>query len=487
MRSTIFTALLAAMALQACSSRSDEDTIALAVIGSPDEMFDRGQRLSFAGQLLREATAEGLVTLDAQGQVVPGIAERWIVTDDGLSFIFRIRNSDWPDGEPIDAASVRRSLLGAMESLKGTSLGIDLEKIDEIRAMTARVIEIRLKSPMPEFLQLLAQPELGLRRGDSASGLMLMRRSADTALLTAVAPEARGLPERPAFRDEVFDISLRALSAPAAVEAFRNGEVEAVLNGRMATLPLADLGPLSRGTIRLDAAIGLFGLSFRNAEGLLAEASRREALAMAIDRESLIAPFNLAGWIPTTRLVAPDLPRDPGASGERWSGRTLDERREEARRRIAAYGGEGTPTLSLYLPDGPGSDLLLQQLAADFATIGVRLQRAENAAGADMELVDRLARYANPRWFLNQFNCQISQPICSPDADVLVDQSLDAASAQEQANLLAEAENALTAAEAFIPLGAPIRWSLVRGALGGFAENRWGRHPLFPIATSPIS
>ncbi|ABC64918.1 ABC transporter substrate-binding protein [Erythrobacter litoralis] len=486
MRSLLSAILLVVLAVPACSGRSDDGTIALAVVGSEESMFDSSLRLSFAGQLVREATAEGLVALDAQGEIIPGIAERWIVTDDGLSFIFRVRNSDWSNGEPIDAESVRRSLLATIDALDGTSLGIDLEKIDEIRAMTARVIEIRLKSPMPEFLQLLAQPELGLRLDGRAAGLMRLQRVDDRAVLTPVPPEERGLPARPEWSEDALTISLRAMSAGAAVEAFRNAEVEAVLNGRLSTLPLADLGPLSRGTIRLDAALGLFGLTFNNADGLLAEASRREALSMAIDRPALLAPFNVAGWIPTTRIVAPDLPRDPGALGERWSGQSLEERRAEARRRIADYSGEGTVRLTIFLPDGPGSELLLQQLAADFSTIGVRLERADLRSQADLELVDRLARYANARWFLNQFNCAVAQPICSPDADVLVDQSLDAATAQEQTNLLVEAESALTAAEAYIPLGAPIRWSLVRGGLEGYSENRWGRHPLFPIATAPI-
>jgi hypothetical protein len=38
---------------------------------------------------------------------------------------------------------------------------------------------------------------------------------------------------------------------------------------RIDALPLADTGPLSRGTVRLDPALGLFGLQVRRAEGLL--------------------------------------------------------------------------------------------------------------------------------------------------------------------------------------------------------------------------
>jgi hypothetical protein len=42
--------------------------------------------------------------------------------------------------------------------------------IAEIVAMTDRVIEIRLRSPRPNFLQLLAQPEMGIIRAGQGTG-----------------------------------------------------------------------------------------------------------------------------------------------------------------------------------------------------------------------------------------------------------------------------------------------------------------------------
>lgn len=484
----LLSALLAFLLLAACSSGADDGTIAVAIIDDEENLTDGGLRLSFGGQQVRAATAEGLVSINAQGEVVPAIAERWIVTDDGRSFIFRIRSSNWPDGEEITASSVRQSLSRAIRDLQGTSLGLDLAKIDEIRVMTARVVEVRLKNPMPEFLQLLAQPELGLRRGGKGVGPMVLSQRNGDPFLTALPPQDRGLPEQLDWEDQVLGVRLRGLGPEEAVEAFRDGEVEAVFNGHISTLPLADPGPLSRGTIRLDAALGVFGIAIRSTSGVLATPERREALSMAIDRSTLLQPFNLAGWIATTRIVAPGLPGDAQMRGERWSGMDLAQRQAVAARRISGYTSSGGKArLSIALPAGPGSDLLFQELAADWRAIGVVLERAPNASKADLVLFDRLARYPSARWYLNQFNCDLWQPICSPDADVLVDQSLDAATAEEATNLLLEAETALTSAEAFIPLGAPIRWSLVRGGLEGFSENAWARHPLYYIATAPIS
>ena len=152
------------------------------------------------------------------------------------------------------------------------------------------------------------------------------------------------------------------------------------------------------------------------------------------------------------------------------------------------------------MPPGPGSELLFRQLARDLALIGVEAQLIESGHGADLELHDRVARYASPRWFLNQFNCSIRSGPCSAEADQLVAQSLGVAGLNEKATLLAQAELELQDAGVFIPFGAPfgadslniipfgapIRWALVRGNVEGFAENRWGIHPLFPLSEPPI-
>ena len=66
------TGLLALLAAS-CSS-PDEEALRLAVIGEAGSAFESGVRLSVAGQLMRAATAQGLVTLDGKGDVVPALA-----------------------------------------------------------------------------------------------------------------------------------------------------------------------------------------------------------------------------------------------------------------------------------------------------------------------------------------------------------------------------------------------------------------------------
>lgn len=476
--------------LVACSDAREDGVVDVAVIGSAEDLAAGGLRLDYAGQHARAATAQGLVRLDEAGHVVPAIAERWIVTDDGASYIFRIREFDLPGGGRLTAQAVRDSLRRTLAGLAGTSMGLDFARVRDIRAMTGRVVEIRLKSPMPGLLQLLAQPEMALVVGDAAIGPMRAaepgERGQGTTFL-AMPPQDRGLPTQEDWGQGLRVVRVHAVDARAATGGFYDGRYDLILGGKLVDFPLADAGPLSRGTIRLDSAIGLFGLDVASRDGFLSAAINREALAMALDRAALIAPFNIAGWAATTRLVAPDLPGDNGTLGERWPDLDIDARRAVAARRVAAFeAANGAVVLTLALPQGPGSDILFAGLREQFAAVGVDLQRAGSPADADLVLRDRVARFGGAQWFLNQFNCRVTASICSEDVDFLVDLANNAPDPAESASYLAEAEAALTAFNPFIPLGAPIRWSMVRADVEGFVENPWNLHPLFPLSRAPI-
>lgn len=482
----IWLSLAFVAALGSCGPSSESGPIDIAIIGETQSLFQQGVRLSPAAQHVRGASFEGLVGLDPSGQIVPGIAERWIVTDDGRSYIFRLRNSDWPDGEPITSNEVAAMLRDTLARLEGTSLGLDLAKITEIRAMTGRVVELRLSSPMPDFLRLLAQPELGFVKDGSGAGPMAMSREQDSpgVRLDAYPPEARGLPAREDWEEDARSLRVRAMPAERGVEAFVQGEIDLLMNGRLSTFPLAQLGPLSRGAVQVDPTLGIYGLAFRTDTGLFGNADRREALSMALDRESLIVPFGLSGWQPTTWVVPPAMFTEPPVPSTRWASLSLDERRAIAARRVTAWKAQtgGRAVVRVGLPEGPGSDVLFQQLAADWRRIGVESILVAPGAGADVELRDRIARYSSPRWYLNQFNCGLEIGLCSPSADAIVAQALRLTDPVAKEQAFAEALQAMTADEIFIPLGAPVRWSLVRGALRSYVPNQWGLHPLFPLS-----
>lgn len=478
-------AALSVLPLAACGG-SDTSALGVAVVGAPDDPFASGVRLPPAGQLVRAATTEGLVAFDEQGRVIPALADRWIVTDDGQSYIFRLRDGNWSDGDELTGESARKALLAALKALDGTPLARDLDGIDEVRAMAGRVIEIRLDRPMPFLLQLLAQPELGLLREKRGAGPMALERAGALAVLSPIDPARLGLPAVKDWALETRAVKLRALGGAEAVAAFNEGEVDLVLGGRIQDFPLTRSVGILRGTIQLDPVVGLFGLQAMNDRGFLALPVNREALAMAIDRDALIEPFRVGGWAPSTRVVTPSIDGELGHQAERWAEQPIEQRRAAAAAHVRAWrqgaGGGAAPVLRVALPEGEGSRVLFARLAADFAAIGVTLQRAPAGEPGDLSLVDEVARYPRVAWFLNRLSCDARRGLCSAEADALVDAAGKAPTPAERAVLLERGEAQLTAANVFIPFGAPIRWSLVRGSVGGFAPNSWGWHPLMPLS-----
>src|SRR3954447_12031556 len=153
---------VAALALvpAACRKQPQGDLKVVVIGGAPALRDPAGGPLSPPDQVLLANVAQGLVRFDASGNIVSGLAERWTVTDDGLSYIFRLATAEWPDGRKITADQVARLLKREIASKSRNSLKEQFGAIDEIVAMTDRVIEISLVAPRPDLLSLLAQPQM---------------------------------------------------------------------------------------------------------------------------------------------------------------------------------------------------------------------------------------------------------------------------------------------------------------------------------------
>src|SRR3954466_194255 len=173
MRRLIAALLIPALALVPAACRDQpQGVIKAVVIGDAPKLRDptRGP-LAPADAVLLQNVAQGLVRFDASGNIVPGLAERWNVSDDGLSYIFRLQSMQWPDGKKITADQVAKLLKRQIAPRSRNPLKDTLGAVDDIVAMTDRVIEIRLLAPRPNLLAVLAQPEFAiLRDGRLGSG-----------------------------------------------------------------------------------------------------------------------------------------------------------------------------------------------------------------------------------------------------------------------------------------------------------------------------
>lgn len=122
---------------------------------------------------------EGLVRMDGDGNIVPGIAESWEVSKDGIEYTFRIReNARWSDGGEISAEdfenffseilskNVENDYAYQLNSIYGVkdyrTKNISFKEV-AIAAADRKTLQIRLNEPSPDLLKILSQPIFSLR------------------------------------------------------------------------------------------------------------------------------------------------------------------------------------------------------------------------------------------------------------------------------------------------------------------------------------
>ncbi len=468
--------------LAGCDRRDNNPEIAVSQIGGSLRPADPDRRrLDGTQRSIAREIAQGLVTLDAAGQVRPGLAESWIVTDDGLSLIFRLRHARWADGGDVTAPQVAASLNRAKAPVSSNALKPLLMAVDTIVPMTGRIVEIRLRIPRPNMFQLLAQPELGIRRNGQGAGpwRAVMRPG---ALILTPLPDPDADADAPP--PSITRVTLRSESAGKAIARFQAGNAALVAGGTLSDWPVAQASR-ERG-VRIDPAEGLFGIGIRPTTPLLRDVTIREAVSMAVDREALGAITGVPRWTVAQRLLPAQLdsaraPVEPG-----WGGAPLDQRRRTARARVAGWiaaNGEPGP-LRLALPAGPGMRLLLARLRVDLGAIGLSVTPvAWNAADADLVLIDDVSPNGSANWYLTRTGCEAGFA-CSDAAERALQAARAAPTLIERARAIADADAAAAQASGYIPLSTPLRWSLVSESLGGWRENSFAVHPLGELRTA---
>jgi len=393
--------LLTAVLLVGCHGGGNEGVIAVSLPG------DRLDETAMTG-----ADRQGLVRLDREGQVIPGVAARWAILDDGLDYIFRI-----DDGAGLSAQIVARRLRDALRRHRRDPDFAALGPVESIEAVTGTVVEMRLSVPQPDLLPLLARPEFAV----GASPYFKAGKS-DRAQIT--------LSPRPG--DETpSPILLRVEPAGRAVVRFQNGDAQLVTGGTFANLPVAYAAHPNRKSLRFDPATGLFGFAIRNA-GL--PATVRTALSLAIDRDRIVAVIGAANHAKATTIA----------------GSTLEPPLAERRAAALALLKGGTAHIRVAMPRGPGAHLLFALAAQDWAKVGISAEMVgPEARNPDLALIDRVA----PPGTLAVLACALGAGCDPADRMALINPP-------------------------FIPVAAPVRWSLVAPSLDLFTENGLAAHPL---------
>jgi peptide/nickel transport system substrate-binding protein len=474
-------AAVAVLAAIAGCKQPASGPVVVSAIGRPPQLTNPNlEPLDSPSALLVEAVGQGLLRFDPSGQVEPALAQSWIVSNDGLRYTFRLARIKWASGGSVTAEQVVVRLRAAISRSSKNPLKPLLGAIAEIEAMTDNVLEISLKGPRPNFLQLLAQPELAILRDSRGTGPLQAEPQADGSMLLTPRNEE----DEAAVEDRgSAGIILRGEGAAVAVARYQRRLADLVTGGTVGDLPIARAIEPPAAALRFDPVAGLFGLAFARSGDVLADPALRSALSMAVDREALVAALGVPDLQPRASLLPTAIDELPDPALPDWAASPLAERRELAAGTVRGIIGDAPFTLRVAVPEGPGYRLVFAHLRRDWRAIGVTAQAVKATEEADLRLVDRVAAANISTWYLRHFTCDSSM-ICSPEADAMLEGARNAAAFPERQALLASADRALTDLTPFIPLTAPVRWSLVSPRLTGFQPNAFGRHFLGGLVTA---
>jgi oligopeptide transport system substrate-binding protein len=322
----------------------------------PDSLdIHRAQGLA-AINLLRDLR-EGLVSFGAAGEPVPGTAASWTVSGDGLEYHFTLRaDARWSGGAPVTAgdfvrawrlalspataavtAGLLRDVLHAEAVLRGARPAEDLG----VEALSPERLRVRLARPAPWLPEILAHPVSYPLPAAPAGDVR-------SAVVNGPFVLARWVPRSVIRLERNADYHAAAEVAPQVVEYYPIEEPNTELaRYRAGALDITETIPAGRfdwltehlsGDLRTHPYLGSFWLGLNLKHGPLGDSTAlRRALALAIDRETLVRVVLGAGELPAYGIVPPGMPGYEAAQLPQ-SALSQAEREDEARRLYAAAG-----------------------------------------------------------------------------------------------------------------------------------------------------
>lgn len=457
----------------------------------------------------------GLTTDGPDAAPVPGAAESWTVSPDGLVWTFRLREAKWSDGAPVSADDfvygIQRTLLPKTASIYAYLLYVlkNGQAINEgkappeslgVRALDPRTVQITLEHPaayLPELLKhqsFFPVPKHVVEKyGDAWVQPGRYVSNGAFRLVDWRLGDRITVAKNPYFYDaaNVCLDQINYYPTPDAITAERRvarGELD--LNTSFQSNRYQRLKETLPGYPRTGVALNTAYLSFNTRDVAAFKDIRvRRALSMALDREFITDKLMRAGQKPAYSIVPPIVANYVKTGGPRlrWSNLTFPQRQAEARRLLSEAGYDAKRPLSITIKsaNNSGTLLLMEAVQADWRSIGVnvKLQQNEGAVAfaayrnRDFEVgsMSWVGDFNDPNTFLGLFKsdtgAQNYGDYKNPAYDALLVAADREPDAGKRAALLAQAEQILLDDEGVLPVFFGVNRNLVNPRVTGFVDN----------------
>ena len=148
-----FKRLAASTAIVLCASAAlAQDSITVAIQLEPPNLDPTGGAAQAIDSVLYANVFEGLTRFAADGAIIPGLAESWAVSDDGLVYLFMLHDGvTFHDGTTMDAEDVKFSLDRARADDSTNAQKALFTGITDVTVVDPLTVQITLAQPNGNF------------------------------------------------------------------------------------------------------------------------------------------------------------------------------------------------------------------------------------------------------------------------------------------------------------------------------------------------
>ncbi len=378
---------------------AEDQTITVQIASEPPSL-DPNLATDTTSALVINNIFEGLVRLDANGDPVPGVAESWEESEDGLTYTFMLRDdATWTNGDPVTSQDFVDSWLRILNPETAADYAYQLffiQGAEEYNAGEGAVedvaivapdettLEVTLKAPAPWFVPLMSHQsyfpipmatveEFGDQWTEPANivtngAFTLEEWNHEQDISLAKNPDWHG----------AADVSLETVEMPmiqeatTGVAAFENGEVDVQRD-----IPVADVDRLKDlPEYETFPLLGIYYYGFNVENEALSDVNVRKALSLAIDRTTIVENVSKQGQTPATSFTPEGMPGFETFSGiETDVQTTADVEMAQQLLTDAGFGEGGEPLdVTIYYNTDEGHQAIATAIQSMWQQVGVNAE-----------------------------------------------------------------------------------------------------------------
>lgn len=469
------------------------------------------------GNLMRDLY-EGLVVQNNKAEVVPGVAESWDISDDGLVYTFKLRdNAKWSNGDPVKAsdfvfayqriqnpataapyANMLYPILNAEEINKGTKQAEELGA----KAIDDHTLEITLNAPTPYFLELLTH-QTGHplhqasveKNGDQFTRPGNMVTNGAYMLESFTPNDKITMRKNPHFHaaDDVKIDVVNFIPFEDRATCLRRFEAKEVLSCSDLDNQQMDYMKQNLGDqVHVVPYLGVYYLPVKVKKEKLSDPRVRQAISMAIDRDFLATEIWRGSMLPAFSFVPPGI----GNYGENavlpYAEDDILDREDAAKALLAEAGvAEGALSVELRYNTSENNKNTMTAIGDMLKNVGISSTIVEMEGTGyfdymkqdgdfDITRAGWIGDYSDPQNFLFLFESQnlgFNYPRwANADYDALMQKAAKTNDLDERAGILKDAETLLLKELPIIPILYYSSGSLVSEKLKGWEDNVMNVH-----------